>query len=96
MLAGLKSTGMQMHAGMCVVDASSVLSVLAFLYLTAHSIIAYCGDLQGLMYANPQEQHHIKRVEAPRGPKHDHRLPSGPLRMTTKPLEDVLVTRQPG
>ncbi len=70
----LQSTDMQMHAGMCVVDALSVLSVLAFLYLTVHSIIAYCGDLQGLMSANPQELHLIKRVEAHRGPKHDHRL----------------------
>ncbi len=56
---------MQMHAGMCVVDASSAFSLLAFLYLTVHSIIVYCCDLQGLMSANPQELHLIKRVEAP-------------------------------
>ncbi len=53
-LAGLKSTGMRMHAGMCVVDASSVFSVLTFLYMTALNTIAYCDDLQGLMSANSQ------------------------------------------
>ncbi len=31
--------------------------MLTFLYMTAHSIIAYCGDLQGLMSANSQELH---------------------------------------
>ena len=59
---------MQMHAGMCVVDGSSVFSVLTFLYLTAHNIIAYCDDLQGLMSAYPQELRQSnarRRLEAP-------------------------------
>ncbi len=63
MLVGLKFTFMQMHAGMCV-----VFSALAFLYMTALNIIAYCDDLQGLMSAYPQElrQSNVcRRLEAP-------------------------------
>ncbi len=57
MLAGLKSTGVQMYAGMCVVDGLRVFSVLAFLYMTTHSIIAYRDELHGPMSADSQELH---------------------------------------
>ncbi len=68
MLAGLKSTGMQIHAGMCVVDALSVFSVLTFLYMTAHYIKAFCDDLQSLMSADSQDlprSNARRRLEAP-------------------------------
>ncbi len=42
--------------------------VLAFLYLTAHTVIAYCDDLQSLMSANSQDlprSNARRRTEAP-------------------------------
>ncbi len=42
-LAWLKSMGMQMYSGMCVIDTSPMFSVLMFLDMTARNIFTYCA-----------------------------------------------------
>ena len=51
--------------------------------------------LRNVCLQNTQEAPTIKRVDAPRGPKYDYRLPRGPSCMTTLPSEGVAVLVTP-